>query len=167
MPVILIALGANLGDRGKNLRDARGLLPPEIRVTRASSVYETEPWGCTDQPPFLNQVVAGETELDPQGALAHLKGIETRLGRVPTFRFGPRRIDLDILFYDQVILESETLILPHPRLHERVFVLMPLAEIAPGWLHPILRRTIAELLADLPARAGIRRSTQEVDHANP
>jgi 2-amino-4-hydroxy-6-hydroxymethyldihydropteridine diphosphokinase len=130
-------------------------LPPEVRATRESAVYETPPWGITEQPAFLNMAVQAETELDAPAVLAHLKRIETRLGRQPTYRYGPRIIDLDLLFYDDLVLDSPPLIVPHPRLHERAFVLVPLADLAPDLRHPILGQTVGELLAAVD-RSGIR-----------
>ncbi len=144
--IIYIALGTNLGDRPANLRAAVAALPPDVQVTAASPIYQTPPWGYTDQPDFLNQVVRGETVLPPNKLLAYLKEIETNVGRTPTFRYGPRVVDLDILFYDDLTLEQPDLTIPHPRLHDRAFVLIPLADLAPGLRHPISKATISELL---------------------
>lgn len=146
MPIIFLALGTNLGDREKNLRKALAAMPPKVRVVLVSSVLETEPWGFENQPSFLNQVIRAETDLSPLDLLRHLKSLETELGRKPTFRYGPRLIDLDILFYDDLILETSELTIPHPYLHKRNFVLIPLAEIAPELFHPVLKKTIQELL---------------------
>lgn len=151
-----IALGTNLGDREANLRAARAALRQVMWLTGVSPIYETTPWGYTDQPPFLNQVVMGLTTLPLRDLLAFLKATERRLGRQPTFRYGPREIDLDLLFYDQAVVTTPELTVPHPRLHERAFVLVPLNDLAPHWRHPLLGRTMAELLAQVP-RGGVRR----------
>ncbi|HZU87294.1 MAG TPA: 2-amino-4-hydroxy-6-hydroxymethyldihydropteridine diphosphokinase [Anaerolineaceae bacterium] len=153
-PLVYLGLGTNLGEREANLQAAAVALPPEVRVLRASSIYETEPWGFKDQPWFLNQVLEVETELDPRALLAHLKEIETQLGRLPSFRFGPRLIDLDILLYGDQSLQMENLIIPHPRLAEREFVLGPLCELAPDLRHPLLNSTMRELLAALKDNQG-------------
>lgn len=152
--IVYLALGGNLGNRLENLRLARESLAPAVTRMEASKIYETPPWGFTDQPAFLNQVVRGETQLSPLELLTFLKGIETRLGRTATFRYGPRPIDMDILFYDDLVLEGDHLTLPHPRLAERGFVLVPLADLAPDLVHPVLGKTISELMQSV-SRKGI------------
>ncbi len=149
MPTTYLALGTNLGDRLANLRTAIDSLAPKLRVTRTSTIYETPPWGYADQPSFLNMVIEAETSLKPRALLRYLKEKEDELGRVKNFRNGPRKIDLDILFYDDLILEEENLVIPHPRLHERAFVLVPLADIAPDFIHPLLADDVKSMLNKL------------------
>jgi 2-amino-4-hydroxy-6-hydroxymethyldihydropteridine diphosphokinase len=149
MAVIYLALGTNLGDRLANLQAAQGRLSPQVQATAASPVYETAPWGYADQPAFLNMALKAETGLPPQELLRYLKAIEAELGRRPTFRYGPRVIDLDILFYADLVLNIPELTLPHPRLPERAFVLAPLADLAPELRHPVLGLTVRELLAQV------------------
>jgi len=146
---IYLALGTNLGDRFANLRAAIAALAPQAHVLAESRIYETPPWGFLDQPAFLNMALRAETNLPPADLLAFLKQLETDLGRQPTFRNGPRLIDIDILFYDDLILTTPPLVIPHPRLHERNFVLVPLADIAPDFVHPILRQPVRALLHTL------------------
>jgi 2-amino-4-hydroxy-6-hydroxymethyldihydropteridine diphosphokinase len=143
---LYLALGSNLGDRLVNLQAAQAALLPSVRLLTASPVYETPPWGYLDQPAFLNQVLEAETNLSPEDLLDFLKRLEVELGRQPGARYGPRLIDLDILFYDDLVLQSPRLTIPHPYLHERAFVLVPLADLAPGLYHPVLGQTIGDLL---------------------
>jgi 2-amino-4-hydroxy-6-hydroxymethyldihydropteridine diphosphokinase len=144
-----LSLGTNIGDRLANLRTAVSSLAPSVMVQAQSSIYETEPWGYSEQPTFLNQVIKCDTELTPQELLEFLKKIEVSMGRQETFRFGPRLIDLDILFYDHVKLDTPTLIIPHPRIAERAFVLVPLVEIAPDLSLPGGDATIQQLKANV------------------
>jgi 2-amino-4-hydroxy-6-hydroxymethyldihydropteridine diphosphokinase len=156
MHIIHLALGTNLGNRTGNLRAAIESLPPSVVVQQTSRIYETQPWGVTDQPAFLNMVLQGKTHLSPLELLAYLKNSETKLGRTPTIRWGPRLIDMDILFYDDLVLDAPGLTLPHPHLHGRAFVLVPLMDIAPDHVHPVLGKSIKDLLAECD-RSGIKR----------
>ena len=158
MSRVALALGANLGDRLGNLRRAvRELTAAGWTVERASDVFETPPFGDEDQPPFLNAcLVASVPEEDPEAALRFLKDLEGRMGRIPRHRNGPREIDLDLLFWDQRILQTETLILPHPGIPQRPFVLVPLEQVAADWIHPVLGVSVAEL-ARGACREGISR----------
>jgi len=133
-----IGIGSNLGDRRGNCEAAiRFMEEAGVSITRRSSMIETEPWGVKEQPPFINMAVRAETSLQPRDLLDLLKEIEERMGRTPSTVWGPRLIDLDILFYDDIIFSSADLAIPHPLLHKRPFVLRPLAEISPDLVHPI------------------------------
>src|SRR5258708_38488222 len=144
---VYLALGANIGDRRGNLAAALQRLREVMEIEVVSSLYETDPVGYTDQPRFLNVVCYGKTWLPAEDLLKYAKEIELAIGRKPSFRNGPRPIDIDILFYDDVHIKQEHLTIPHPRLRERAFVLVPLAEIAPEALDPVSGKTAQELLA--------------------
>ncbi len=144
--IVYLALGSNMGSRLANLKAAISNLTPQMSVKKKSSIYETPPWGFIDQAAFLNQVVKVETYLKPEALLSHLKRLEMALGRVPSFENGPRLIDIDILFFDDVVMDTPPLVIPHPRLHERAFVLVPLADLAPDLVHPVLHKSVSELL---------------------
>jgi 2-amino-4-hydroxy-6-hydroxymethyldihydropteridine diphosphokinase len=152
---IYLSLGSNLGDRPAHLQEAVDRLPPPVEVLARSAVYETSPWGYLDQPDFLNQVLKVQTRLSPQDLLSYLKELERVIGREPTFRYGPRVVDIDILLYGQKSIAEEDLVIPHQRLKERAFVLVPLAELCPDLVLPGTGATVSELLADLDL-SGVR-----------
>lgn len=152
---VFIGLGTNLGNRQQNLETALHRLPPAVTVLAVSRLYETAPAYVLDQPPFLNGVIRSETGLPPADLLAALKQLEVSIGRAKTVRYGPRQIDLDILFYDDRIVRLPYLQIPHPRLQERGFVLHPLADIAPDFVHPTLELTVRQMVAALPAQDGV------------
>ena len=147
--IVYLGLGSNTGDRLKNLNAAVCRLEniSGIQVLKVSPVYETVPVGGPEQPDYLNAVVGIETELKAAELLASCLGIEKDMGRTGTVRYGPRNIDIDIEFYGQDIIETTELTVPHPRMHERAFVLRPLSDIDPDFVHPVLRLTVKELLA--------------------
>lgn len=150
MNTVHIGLGSNLGGREANCRAALVLLEERgARVLKVSSMHETEPWGVAGQPAFINAAAEVETPLEPEEFLMLINGIEKEMGRVKTVRWGPRVIDMDILLWGDLILEEPGLKVPHPGMHERSFVLGPLVEVAPGAVHPVLKKTVKELLDGL------------------
>ncbi len=151
-----IGLGANLGNCRRNLQDAVDLLrSPEIRVCALSSCYRTPPLGPVAQPEFLNAVCRLATSLSPQQLMNRCLRIEERLGRQRRERWGPRTIDLDLLYFDQLVIDTPDLVIPHPRLHERRFVLVPLAELSPEWWDPLRRLQVSQLLAACPDESAV------------
>lgn len=149
-----LCLSSNLGDRLKNLKNAVLELRPQVKILSESMIYQTPPWGYTEQPDFLNQVLYTCTKLNPFDLLTLVKEIERLLGREATFRYGPRLIDIDILFYEDWVIQSPTLTIPHPRLHERAFVLVPLEDLAPDLVHPVIGKTVRKML-ECVDRSGI------------
>ena len=154
---VLIALGTNLGDRGKNLEHAIELLRGSVDIDARSRIYNTEPVGLRDQPDFWNMVVRGRTTLEPLPLLHVLKQIEAELGRTAAPRNAPRIIDLDLIAWDTRVFSNETITIPHPRMHERSFVLLPLREVAPGFRHPLTGQSVDQMIAALvePTRATV------------
>ena len=157
MSTAYLCLGSNLGDREQNLTQALTQLSRIVTLDKISTIYETEPVGYKGQPFFLNLVCQITTSLKPQELLHLAKAIEDKLGRVPSFPNAPRPIDIDILFYDAEIVKTDDLIIPHPRLVERAFVLIPLAELAPDLVHPELGKSIAELANSVRGQNGVRK----------
>jgi 2-amino-4-hydroxy-6-hydroxymethyldihydropteridine diphosphokinase len=157
MPIVYLSLGSNVGDREANLLAAIAALPPAgVQVKRLSSIYETEPVDYLDQPWFLNCVVEADTELAPQALLRVLRSIEAQLGNKKDFAKGPRKIDLDILLYGNETIATPELQIPHPRMLQRRFVLIPLAEIAPALKHPSWPATATDLLQRLADTSQVR-----------
>lgn len=156
---VLLALGANIGDRYAALASAVSLLIERKAIYNPvlSSVYETEPVGYAEQPPFLNMAIAADTLLLPTKLLAVCKEVESSLGRQERPRWREREIDIDIVLYHNKITTQKGLLLPHPRMHERRFVLMPAAEVAPHCVHPLLHRTMEELLSDCQDSASVEK----------
>jgi 2-amino-4-hydroxy-6-hydroxymethyldihydropteridine diphosphokinase len=154
-----LGLGSNLGDRRHSLLQALRYIQAQMTIKSVSSIYETEPVGYADQPKFLNAVCCVETELAPRDLLKFVKRVEKQMGRTDSFRNAPRVIDIDILFYNDISLSSDDLHVPHPRLHDRAFVLVPMAEIAPHFVHPVFNLTAEEMLRKTEA-TGVRKASQ-------
>jgi 2-amino-4-hydroxy-6-hydroxymethyldihydropteridine diphosphokinase len=156
---VYLSLGSNVGDRGANLRVAiAALADAGVRVTRVSSFYETEPVDFLEQAWFLNCAVEGETDVPAMALMRSLCGIELRMGSKKLVARGPRLIDIDILLYGSETIDTKELRVPHPRMHLRRFALAPLAEIAPEAVHPNLKKTVKQLLAETPDRSTVRQT---------
>jgi 2-amino-4-hydroxy-6-hydroxymethyldihydropteridine diphosphokinase len=158
MILAYLLLGSNIGNRQENIAHAHQLLNFRCgKIERMSSVYETAAWGKTDQAAFLNQAIELRTKLQEHDLLIALKNIEQRIGREPGEKWGTRLIDIDILFFGNLVLDSDTLNIPHPFLHQRRFTLAPLAELIPSYNHPLLNKTIQELLDQCPDNAVVKK----------
>ena len=149
-------MGGNLGDRLENFSLATNALKKFVHIISESRVYETAAWGITDQPSFLNKVLFVETELNAFDLLQALLEIEEHIGRKRLVKFGPRLIDIDILFFNDEIVESEKLIIPHPEIQNRRFALIPMNEVAPTLKHPVLKKSINQLLQDCPDQLDVK-----------
>lgn len=144
---VFLLTGSNMGDSAGYLREAEEHITSRVgMIVKRSAIYKTEPWGNKDQQYFLNQVVEIQTVLEPEEVLHTILNIELEMGRNRILKWGPRVIDIDLLFYGSLIMQSQRLTIPHPLLHERRFTLLPLSEIAPGFIHPVLNQTIQLLL---------------------
>jgi 2-amino-4-hydroxy-6-hydroxymethyldihydropteridine diphosphokinase len=153
LKTVYLSLGSNVGDRQRMLGEALRLIEgPDLHVMRVSPVYETEPQDFKNQPSFLNLVAEVQTGLFPMQLLTRAQKVERKLGRKRTVDKGPRSIDIDILLYGESVIDSKDLVVPHPRMAERRFVLQPLADLAPDLRHPVLRRSMKELLAAVPGQ---------------
>jgi len=157
--IAYIGIGSNLGDKIDQCKRAISeiLKADHHRLLAKSPFFKTQPVGYTAQDWFVNGVIKIETDLEPFDLLKTIKTIESKLGRVKTFQWGPRSIDLDILFFNEREIKAEGLQIPHPLLHERQFVLIPLAEIDPGLIHPVLKKTVQELLENLKQDQGVEK----------
>ena len=161
---IFLSLGSNQGDRSNNLHDARKKIEKQAgKIVRASSIYSTAAWGVTDQPDFLNQVIEIHTTLTPGLLLEKTHAIEKSLGRIRSGKWGARIIDIDLLIYRDVVLETAHLVLPHPQLPNRNFVLVPFCEIAPDQLHPILHQTIQVLKDNCPDQLAVTKFQEDLE----
>ncbi|MDD5529419.1 MAG: 2-amino-4-hydroxy-6-hydroxymethyldihydropteridine diphosphokinase [bacterium] len=159
---VYLGIGSNLGDRLANIKTAISELTSFIEIEKSSSIYDTSPWGYKKQPDFLNCVVYGKTPLTPLELLEKLQSIEKLLKKdQKKEKFGPRTIDMDILFYNDESLIFPNLVIPHPLLHLRKFVLVPMNELNPGFIHPVLKKTISALLRDLKSDETCIKKTNE------
>jgi 2-amino-4-hydroxy-6-hydroxymethyldihydropteridine diphosphokinase len=152
MRKIYIALGSNVGDKKHNIQNAISRLTEKISEINVAPFYTSKAVGYTEQDNFMNTVIEGKTGLSPEELLFFVKTIEKEVGRVHRFRWGPREIDIDILFYADLLYQKENLQIPHPRLHERDFVLKPLSDLSSELLHPVLKKSISDILQELPEK---------------
>lgn len=157
MAEVVVALGSNMGNRETNIRRAIGLIAPFVSLRAISPVYETEPMYLAEQPWFLNCVLVAETKTPPRELLGQLQRVEAGMGRQRDAPNGPRFIDIDIIFYDDLVVSEPDLVIPHPRVAERAFVLVPLADVRPGYVHPVLKKSVSALLAELRTDKVVRK----------
>lgn len=158
MNIAYLLIGGNLGNRSANLQKAIQLIEQNCgQIVQLSAIYETAAWGLTDQPSFFNQAIQLQTSLAPETLMQELLNIETEMGRIRSIKLGPRIIDLDMLFYDQQILNTDLLVLPHPAITQRRFALLPLAEIAASFIHPVYSKTIELLLEECPDQLDVQK----------
>ena len=157
---VTLLLGSNLGNLFSHLETALQMIGEEIgKITLRSSVYETEPWGNTKQDFFLNQVVVVESHLEAGKIMELIIFMEKKMGRERSEKWGPRIIDIDILFFNEEIISTEKLTVPHPNLHQRKFTLIPLNEIMPGFIHPVLKKTVSDLLNNLEDQLEVKKTS--------
>ncbi|MCX7759922.1 MAG: 2-amino-4-hydroxy-6-hydroxymethyldihydropteridine diphosphokinase [Hydrogenothermaceae bacterium] len=149
---IYLGLGSNVGDKTKFLMEAIHLLGERLNILKTSRIYSSKPVGYTEQDIFLNMVLYCQADMDIKSLFNFVKEVEKKVGRVERFRWGPREIDIDILFFNDEVYSFDDLVVPHPRLHERDFVLIPLMDINPDLIHPVLKKSIRELLEELKDR---------------
>jgi 2-amino-4-hydroxy-6-hydroxymethyldihydropteridine diphosphokinase len=154
MTTVYLALGSNVGDSEANIGKAVELLAENISDIRLAPLYKTKPVGYTDQPDFVNTALSGQTGLSADELLKFVKSVEKEVGRIQRFRWGPREIDIDIIFYGKTVLETQQFTLPHPRFRERDFVLRPLCDLDPDFTDPVSGKTVAELLSALDPSGG-------------
>lgn len=166
MKDVYFGLGSNLGNKEENLLQAIDMLSKKCQLQAVSSAYETEPVGYEDQDWFVNCAVYAKTDLSPQELLDFIETIHKKLKRKRTIKWGPRTIDIDILFYGNETIKTAELEIPHSRLHERQFVLMPLAEIAPDLVHPVLKKTITDLQKELPMDKAVKRKESSCENCS-
>ncbi len=158
MNTVYLIIGGNLGDRIKNLQEAILRIEAGVGlISQKSAIFETAAWGFTEQPDFLNQVIEVPTPMSAPEVLQAVLGIELEMGRIRITKLGPRNIDIDLLFYNDEVISSPNLQIPHPDLHNRRFVLVPLAELAPHLIHPVLNKSIIELLNECPDLLDVRK----------
>lgn len=152
MNIVFLALGSNVGDSIPTIHKAIKYLSEKVKNIQEAPIYTSKAVGYTDQPDFFNTAIKGETDLEPEELLHFVKNIEQEIGRIHRFRWGPREIDIDIIFYGHEVFKNEYLEIPHPRVHERDFVLIPIADIDENFVHPVMSSTVRELLETLPAQ---------------